>query len=59
MFGGAFDPPHRAHVALAEAAVASWAWTAVRLSDRQAWHKSRTLTPPSTAWRWPRLAFDG
>jgi nicotinate-nucleotide adenylyltransferase len=46
MFGGAFDPPHLAHVALAEAAVAQLGLDAVHvLPTGQAWHKARELTP--------------
>ena len=58
MFGGAFDPPHRAHVALARAAIAQ-----LRL-DRlfvfptgDAWHKARTLTAAAHRLAMTRLAF--
>jgi nicotinate-nucleotide adenylyltransferase len=58
VFGGAFDPPHRAHRALAEAAL-----TALRL-DRlhilptgHAWHKSRTLSDADHRLAMCRLAF--
>ena len=58
LFGGAFDPPHRAHRALAEAAL-----TALRL-DRlhilptgHAWHKSRTLSDANHRLAMCRLAF--
>lgn len=60
MFGGAFDPPHRAHVALARAAIAQ-----LRL-DRlfvvptgDAWHKARTLTAATHRLAMTRLAFAG
>ena len=60
MFGGAFDPPHRAHVALARAAIAQ-----LRL-DRlfvvptgDAWHKARTLTAAAHRLAMTRLAFAG
>lgn len=58
VFGGAFDPPHRAHRALAEAAL-----TALRL-DRlhilptgYAWHKARTLSDADHRLAMCRLAF--
>lgn len=46
VFGGAFDPPHRAHRALAEAALAQFNLDELRiLPTGQAWHKRRSLTP--------------
>jgi nicotinate-nucleotide adenylyltransferase len=40
MFGGAFDPPHRAHVALAEAAVRQLGLDRLYVFPTgQAWHK--------------------
>jgi nicotinate-nucleotide adenylyltransferase len=46
VFGGAFDPPHRAHRLLAEAALAQLRLDALHiLPTGQAWHKARTLTP--------------
>jgi nicotinate-nucleotide adenylyltransferase len=46
VFGGAFDPPHRAHRLLAEAALAQLHLDALHiLPTGQAWHKARTLTP--------------
>ena len=58
VFGGAFDPPHRAHLALAEAAL-----TALRL-DRlhilptgHAWHKARPLSDATHRLAMCRLAF--
>jgi nicotinate-nucleotide adenylyltransferase len=60
MFGGAFDPPHRAHVALAREAIGQ-----LRL-DRlfviptgQAWHKDRALTAAEHRLAMTRIAFDG
>ena len=45
LFGGAFDPPHRAHRALAEAAIGQLSLDRLHiLPTGQAWHKSRTLT---------------
>lgn len=58
MFGGAFDPPHRAHVALARAAVQQLALDDLRiLPTGQAWHKSRTLTDAGHRLAMARLAF--
>ena len=46
MFGGAFDPPHWAHRALAETAITQLRLDALHiLPTGQAWHKSRTLSP--------------
>jgi nicotinate-nucleotide adenylyltransferase len=46
MFGGAFDPPHRAHRALAEAALDQLDLDALHIMPTgQAWHKARALTP--------------
>lgn len=58
MFGGAFDPPHRAHVALARAAVAQLGLDRLFvLPTGQAWHKARTLTPGAHRLAMARLAF--
>jgi nicotinate-nucleotide adenylyltransferase len=46
MFGGAFDPPHLAHRALAEAALDQLDLDALHIMPTgQAWHKARALTP--------------
>jgi nicotinate-nucleotide adenylyltransferase len=58
VFGGAFDPPHRAHVALVEAAVAQLQLDAVRvLPTGQAWHKPRQLSDAAHRLAMTRLAF--
>jgi len=45
VFGGAFDPPHLAHVALVEAAIVQLQLDQVRvLPTGQAWHKPRQLS---------------
>jgi nicotinate-nucleotide adenylyltransferase len=45
MFGGAFDPPHWAHRALAETALQQLALDALHvLPTGQAWHKARVLS---------------
>lgn len=46
MFGGAFDPPHWAHRALADAALSQLHLDVLHiLPTGQAWHKSRVLSP--------------
>jgi nicotinate-nucleotide adenylyltransferase len=58
MFGGAFDPPHLAHVALARAAVEQLALDQLRVFPTgQAWHKSRELTAGEHRLAMARLAF--
>lgn len=58
MFGGAFDPPHVAHVALAQAAVGQLALDELRIFPTgQAWHKSRALTGGGHRLAMARLAF--
>jgi nicotinate-nucleotide adenylyltransferase len=60
MFGGAFDPPHRAHVALARAAVAQLALDRLYVMPTgNAWHKSRALTPAEDRLAMSRMAFAG
>jgi len=58
VFGGAFDPPHNAHVALADAALAQLDLSELHvIPTGQAWHKSRTLTPKEDRLAMARLAF--
>jgi nicotinate-nucleotide adenylyltransferase len=60
VFGGAFDPPHNAHVALAEAALAQLDLAELHvIPTGQAWHKSRTLTPKQDRLAMAQLAFAG
>jgi nicotinate-nucleotide adenylyltransferase len=60
VFGGAFDPPHRAHIALAEAAVAQLGLDRLYVVPTgHAWHKARALTEASHRLAMSRLAFDG
>ncbi len=60
LFGGAFDPPHLAHVALARAAVAQLQLDELRiLPTGQAWHKARTLSDATHRVAMARLAFAG
>ncbi len=60
MFGGAFDPPHRAHLALARAAVRQLGLDRLHvLPTGDAWHKARTLSPAEDRLAMARLAFAG
>lgn len=60
MFGGAFDPPHRAHLALAEAAVRQLRLDRLHiLPTGNAWHKERPLTDAAHRLAMARLAFAG
>jgi len=59
IFGGAFDPPHLAHRALAEVALAQLQLDELRvLPTGQAWHKTRQLTAAEHRLAMARLAFD-
>jgi len=58
IFGGAFDPPHRAHVALAQLAVTQLKLDHLRIIPTgQAWHKPRRLSAASHRLAMARLAF--
>jgi nicotinate-nucleotide adenylyltransferase len=58
VFGGAFDPPHVAHVALAEAALDQLQLDQLRVFPTgQAWHKPRTMSAPEHRLAMTRLAF--
>jgi len=60
MFGGSFDPPHLAHVALARAAVTQLQLDALLIVPTgQAWYKERALSAPEHRLAMSRLAFDG
>ena len=60
MMGGAFDPPHHTHVALAEAACAQLQLDELRIVPTgQAWHKTRPLSAPEHRLAMARLAFAG
>jgi nicotinate-nucleotide adenylyltransferase len=60
MFGGAFDPPHRAHVALAQAAVQQLRLDQLRVFPTgDSWHKSRTLTAAAHRLAMAGIAFGG
>ena len=58
MFGGSFDPPHIAHVALAQHAIEQFQLDELRIMPTgDAWHKSRNLTPSPHRLAMTRLAF--
>ena len=60
LFGGAFDPPHDAHVALARAAIEQLRLDRLHITPTgDAWHKSRPLSPASDRLAMCRLAFAG
>jgi nicotinate-nucleotide adenylyltransferase len=60
VFGGAFDPPHCAHVALAEAAIKQLQLDELRIIPTgQAWHKTRPLSPAEQRLKMTELAFLG
>lgn len=58
VFGGAFDPPHLAHAALLQCAVAELELDELRvIPTGQAWHKTRPLTAPEHRLAMAQLAF--
>ncbi len=58
VFGGAFDPPHVAHTALAQAALDQLQLDQLRIVPTgEAWHKNRSLTPAVHRLEMARLAF--
>jgi len=60
MFGGAFDPPHNAHVALVQAALAQLGLAELRIFPTgDAWHKERALSAGEHRLAMARLAFEG
>jgi nicotinate-nucleotide adenylyltransferase len=60
VFGGAFDPPHLAHVALVQAALAQSDLAELRIFPTgQAWHKERSLSAAEDRLAMARLAFEG
>jgi len=60
VFGGAFDPPHNAHVALAQTAFKQLVLDRLLVVPTgQAWHKSRSLSEPAHRLAMARLAFGG
>ncbi len=60
VLGGAFDPPHRAHFALAQAALHQLQLDHLRvIPTGQAWHKARTLTAVEHRLALCALCFAG
>ncbi|MEO5671983.1 MAG: nicotinate (nicotinamide) nucleotide adenylyltransferase [Ramlibacter sp.] len=60
VFGGAFDPPHIAHVALARAAVEQLQLDELRIFPTGvAWHKAQSETSAEHRLAMARLAFAG
>ena len=58
VFGGAFDPPHHAHVALARAAIQQFEIDSLHvIPTGQAWHKARALSTAEHRLAMTRLAF--
>ncbi len=58
VFGGAFDPPHKAHVALAKSAIEALGLDELRIIPTgQAWHKARDLSAPEHRLAMTQLAF--
>jgi nicotinate-nucleotide adenylyltransferase len=58
IFGGAFDPPHAGHVALASTALNQLQLDMLRvIPTGQAWHKARALTHAAYRIEMARLAF--
>ena len=59
IFGGAFDPPHLAHHALAQAAIEQLKLEVLYIVPTgQAWHKSRVLSDARHRLAMARLAFQ-
>ncbi len=58
LFGGAFDPPHHGHVALARCAVEQLKLDSLQiLPTGHAWHKTRALTEATHRVAMAQLAF--
>lgn len=58
IFGGAFDPPHRAHLALARTAVVELRLDRLHVVPTgHAWHKTRSLSHAGQRLAMARLAF--
>jgi nicotinate-nucleotide adenylyltransferase len=58
VFGGAFDPPHIAHAALARAAVDQLGLDELRIFPTgDAWHKAQRLSPAEHRLAMARIAF--
>ncbi len=59
VFGGSFDPPHKAHVALARAAIEQLELDSLHvIPTGQAWHKARALSDAQHRLAMTQLAFS-
>jgi nicotinate-nucleotide adenylyltransferase len=59
VFGGAFDPPHIAHLALAQHAIEQFGLQQLRIIPTgDAWHKDHALTASPHRLAMTRLAFE-
>jgi len=60
VFGGAFDPPHCAHLALAQAAIKQLQLDELKIIPTGfAWHKDRPLSAAEHRLKMAQLAFSG
>lgn len=60
IFGGAFDPPHNAHLALAQTALAQLQLDELKIIPTgYAWHKDRPLSAAEHRLKMTQLAFSG
>ena len=60
LYGGAFDPPHLAHVRLAQTAIAHLGLDVLHITPTgQAWHKARPLSAAADRLAMCQLAFEG
>lgn len=60
MYGGAFDPPHLAHVTMAQAFITQCALDRLFIVPTgQAWHKPSNLSASAHRLAMSHLAFDG
>ena len=60
VFGGSFDPPHKAHIALAQSAISELALDSLHvIPTGQAWHKPRALSALEHRLAMTQLAFAG
>jgi nicotinate-nucleotide adenylyltransferase len=60
VFGGAFDPPHNAHLALAQTAIDQLQLDELKvIPTGYAWHKDRPLSAAEHRLKMTQLAFSG
>ncbi len=59
VYGGAFDPPHFAHINLAQTAIEQLHLDVLHIVPTgRAWHKTRVLSPVAQRLAMARLAFE-